>query len=35
MTDERDESAGRILLVEDDAVTAHFMKHVLGRRGGF
>jgi CheY-like chemotaxis protein len=35
MTDERDASAGRILMVEDDAVTAHFMKHVLGRRGGF
>ena len=25
---------GRILLVEDDAVTAHFMVHVLGARGG-
>ena len=35
MSDERDASAGRILMVEDDAVTAHFMKHVLGRRGGF
>jgi CheY-like chemotaxis protein len=30
-----DESPGRILLVEDDAVTAHFMVHVLGTRGGF
>jgi CheY-like chemotaxis protein/LmbE family N-acetylglucosaminyl deacetylase len=30
-----DESPGRILLVEDDAVTAHFMVHVLGVRGGF
>jgi LmbE family N-acetylglucosaminyl deacetylase/ActR/RegA family two-component response regulator len=30
-----DEAPGRILLVEDDAVTAHFMVHVLGERGGF
>jgi LmbE family N-acetylglucosaminyl deacetylase/ActR/RegA family two-component response regulator len=30
-----DESPGRILLVEDDPVTAHFMVHVLGVRGGF
>ena len=35
MSNGRDESAGRILMVEDDAVAAHFMKHVLGRRGGF
>jgi DNA-binding response OmpR family regulator len=35
MSHGHDESAGRILMVEDDAVTAHFMKHVLGRRGGF
>jgi CheY-like chemotaxis protein len=35
MSDARDASAGRILMVEDDAVMAHFMKHVLGRRGGF
>jgi two-component system response regulator HydG len=26
---------GRILLVEDDPVAAHFTKHVLGKRGGF
>jgi LmbE family N-acetylglucosaminyl deacetylase/ActR/RegA family two-component response regulator len=30
-----DGAPGRILLVEDDAVTAHFMVHVLGARGGF
>jgi LmbE family N-acetylglucosaminyl deacetylase/ActR/RegA family two-component response regulator len=30
-----DQAPGRILLVEDDAVTAHFMVHVLGARGGF
>ena len=30
-----DESPGRILLIEDDAVTAHFMMHVLAKRGGF
>lgn len=35
MHDESDESPGRILLVEDDGVTAHFMVHVLGQRGGF
>jgi DNA-binding response OmpR family regulator len=29
------ESPGRILLVEDDPVAAHFALHVLGRRGGF
>jgi len=26
---------GRILVVDDDAVTARFMAHVLGKRGGF
>jgi CheY-like chemotaxis protein len=30
-----DEAPARILLIEDDAVTAHFMVHVLGVRGGF
>ncbi|MEP7026593.1 MAG: response regulator [Actinomycetota bacterium] len=29
------ESPGRILLIEDDPVAAHFMSHVLGARGGF
>lgn len=29
------ESPGRILLVEDDPVAAHFTRHVLGKRGGF
>jgi DNA-binding response OmpR family regulator len=29
------QSSGRILLVEDDPVAAHFAMHVLGRRGGF
>ena len=28
-------SPGRILLVDDDVVTARFMVHVLGKRGGF
>jgi two-component system, NtrC family, response regulator HydG len=32
---EHDGRHGRILLVEDDAVAAHFAMHVLGRRGGF
>jgi len=32
---ERDQRPGRILLVEDDAVAAHFALHVLGKRGGF
>jgi LmbE family N-acetylglucosaminyl deacetylase/CheY-like chemotaxis protein len=32
---EQAESPGRILLVEDDPVAAHFTKHVLGKRGGF
>jgi two-component system, NtrC family, response regulator HydG len=32
---EHGEPPGRILLVEDDAVAAHFAMHVLGRRGGF
>src|ERR1035437_2715955 len=32
---EHDQRAGRILLVEDDAVAAHFALHVLGKRGGF
>jgi two-component system, NtrC family, response regulator HydG len=35
MRNAHDESPGRILLIEDDAVTAHFMVHVLGKRGGF
>jgi DNA-binding response OmpR family regulator len=35
MSHGHDESAGRILMVEDDAVMAHFMTHVLARRGGF
>jgi DNA-binding response OmpR family regulator len=26
---------GRILLIEDDPVAAHFAMHVLGKRGGF
>jgi LmbE family N-acetylglucosaminyl deacetylase/AmiR/NasT family two-component response regulator len=26
---------GRIMVVDDDAVTARFMAHVLGKRGGF
>ena len=32
---EHDGRPGRILLVEDDAVAAHFAMHVLGRQGGF
>jgi two-component system response regulator HydG len=32
---ERDGSPGRILVVEDDLVTARFLTHVLGGRGGF
>jgi CheY-like chemotaxis protein len=28
-------SRGRILLIEDDPVAAHFLRHVLGKRGGF
>ncbi len=32
---EDDGRPGRILLVEDDAVAAHFALHVLGKRGGF
>jgi CheY-like chemotaxis protein len=28
-------SMGRIMVVDDDAVTARFMAHVLGKRGGF
>jgi two-component system, NtrC family, response regulator HydG len=32
---EHDQRPGRILLVEDDAVAAHFALHVLGKRGGF
>ena len=28
-------SPGRILLIEDDPVAAHFALHVLGKRGGF
>jgi two-component system, NtrC family, response regulator HydG len=35
MSNARDESPGRILLIEDDAVMAHFMVAVLGKRGGF
>jgi DNA-binding response OmpR family regulator len=35
MSDAHEHSAGRILLIEDDGVTARFMVHVLGRRGGF
>jgi two-component system response regulator HydG len=35
MSDAREESAGRILLIEDDAMMAHFMMAVLGKRGGF
>ena len=30
-----DGQPGRILLVEDDAVAAHFAMQVLGKRGGF
>src|SRR6266496_5579807 len=32
---ERDGPPGRILLIEDDPVAAHFAMHVLGKRGGF
>jgi two-component system, NtrC family, response regulator HydG len=32
---EHDQRPGRILLVEDDAVAAHFALHVLGKRGEF
>jgi two-component system response regulator HydG len=32
---EHDGPPGRILLVEDDLVTAHFIAHVLGADGGF
>ena len=28
-------SAGRILIVEDDPVTARVVEHILGKRGGF
>jgi CheY-like chemotaxis protein len=36
MTDsERGRLPGRILLIEDDPVAAHFALHVLGKRGGF
>jgi two-component system response regulator HydG len=28
-------TVGRIMVVDDDAVTARFMTHVLGKRGGF
>jgi two-component system response regulator HydG len=35
MSNARDESPGRILLIEDDAMMAHFMVAVLGKRGGF
>src|SRR5260370_25707315 len=28
-------SPGRILMIEDDPVAAHFTMHVLGKRGGF
>jgi CheY-like chemotaxis protein/LmbE family N-acetylglucosaminyl deacetylase len=32
---ERDAPPGRILLIEDDPVAAHFAMQVLGKRGGF
>jgi CheY-like chemotaxis protein len=32
---ERDGPPGRILLIEDDPVAAHFAMQVLGKRGGF
>jgi two-component system response regulator HydG len=35
MSNARDESPGRILLIEDDAMMAHFMVAVLGKHGGF
>lgn len=36
MTDgTRGGSPGRVLLIEDDPVAAHFAMHVLGKRGGF
>jgi CheY-like chemotaxis protein len=35
MRNAHDDSPGRILVIEDDAVMAHFMAHVLGKRGGF
>jgi DNA-binding response OmpR family regulator len=36
MTDgERGGPPGRILIIEDDPVAAHFAMHVLGKRGGF
>src|SRR5205814_7444557 len=28
-------TVGRIMVVDDDVVTARFMTHVLGKRGGF
>jgi DNA-binding response OmpR family regulator len=35
MRNAHDESPGRILLIEDDAMMAHFMVAVLGKRGEF
>ena len=32
---EPDRTPGKILMVEDDPVAAHFALHVLGKRGGF
>jgi CheY-like chemotaxis protein len=32
---ESDRTPGKILMVEDDPVAAHFAMHVLGKRGGF
>lgn len=35
MRNKPDDSPGRILLIEDDAMMAYFMVHVLGKGGGF
>jgi two-component system, NtrC family, response regulator HydG len=35
MGNARDVPPGRILLIEDDGVMAHFMMHVLAKGGGF
>ena len=35
MTSSEGEGPGRVLVVEDDLVTARFLTHILGNRGGF
>jgi two-component system response regulator HydG len=35
MTSSEGDGPGRVLVVEDDLVTARFLTHVLGERGGF